>query len=1117
MSVTFPPPQPDGLPAALDFYRLRREGIEHIERTASASWTDYNTHDPGITLLEALAYAITELGYRARFDIADILASARGATADDPYPGQAFPTAREILTVNPTTADDLRRLLIDSDVVRNAWVRCSRCDCGTGYYAWCDDGELVLSHQPVPRDPASSPVRLVEPRGLYDVLLDLEADPEAGDLNDPTIVRSRSVLGPDGSRHLLTAEVRFPRWPLARRDEQRQLVAAAGPLPVTPGRLTLDGREVDDAGLRRRWTSAFSLDCLVTLGSSVTVGIDGVAVRVFGDEVVRDSTTVADLVSWLADSDAPGFVAGYRDKLHRLDRVRADVAGVLAAHRNLDEDHCHIGVVEITDLAVCADIEVEPTVDVDLVQASIWFELERYLDPPVAFWSADELRARGVPVEDIFAGPELRHGFLTEDGLRATELRTEVRTSDLIRVLSGIAGVISVQNLRLTAYSAAGTPLPSQAERPADDAGWLLVLPPEHRPRLHRRLSRFLFRSDGLPFRPRLDEAEDTLVELRGRSARPKLREQDLDLPLPRGRRRDLGAYHPVQNSLPVTYGIGPAGLSSAVSGRRRAQASQLKAYLLVFEQLLRNSYAQLEHVADLFSLDPAVDHSYFSATLDPAALDPASGTEALRAATITDYAALVDPRLTADVLARLVEPEAEFRDRRNRFLDHLLARFGETFAAYPMLLTDPDGRSKAAFDLIRDKLAFLRALPHLGHDRGRGFDRTRPADAANTSGLQRRVEFLLGLPGRPGWDTHRRAIVVEHLLLRPKFPGDALYPACTDGPCRGCGCGDEDPYSFRLTYVMPGWTEPFSTDLAARRFAEQAIREQTPAHLLIKICWVGNDGYLPNECDPIIDALAAALEGATAGREAACAAALDVHDRYRTAFQAWFDLHRLVVEPSAVLASRLAGVFDDRVDLSTVSGAAIDQQLRDELQELLVAHFAGIAGHGYQFQRFEDAWRAWAEADADLDWTAERLQETVLELLAAGVAEAVGTEALTNCAATMLAAFGTVFETWIGENVAAGRTPEAFTRYEPPATLPECGLSFADGVVEAVLALLETRYERYVTVSYRLRLLVEALAGLRNSYPRATLHDCDDGSDDNPVRLGHTALGSNRSTGAQT
>ena len=57
--VKNPPLEP-----AEDFYRLRREGIGFIEQMGSARWTDYNTHDPGITTLEALCYAITDLAYR---------------------------------------------------------------------------------------------------------------------------------------------------------------------------------------------------------------------------------------------------------------------------------------------------------------------------------------------------------------------------------------------------------------------------------------------------------------------------------------------------------------------------------------------------------------------------------------------------------------------------------------------------------------------------------------------------------------------------------------------------------------------------------------------------------------------------------------------------------------------------------------------------------------------------------------------------------------------------------------------------------------------------------------------------------------------------------------------
>ena len=50
---------------------LRAEGLSHIQSLSHSLWTDYNAHDPGITTLEALCYAITELGYRSGFDMQD--------------------------------------------------------------------------------------------------------------------------------------------------------------------------------------------------------------------------------------------------------------------------------------------------------------------------------------------------------------------------------------------------------------------------------------------------------------------------------------------------------------------------------------------------------------------------------------------------------------------------------------------------------------------------------------------------------------------------------------------------------------------------------------------------------------------------------------------------------------------------------------------------------------------------------------------------------------------------------------------------------------------------------------------------------------------------------------
>ena len=189
------PKQPTLRPAE-DFYRLRREGIGYIEQMGSRQWTDYNLHDPGITLLEALAFAITDLAYRTGWSIEDLLAPAPGETA----PHQGFHTARHILTINPWTPDDFRRLLIDRDRVRNAWVFCKKCACDLHYFAWCDvDNQLQLSFNKT--DAAGLSTQKVEPPGLYEALLELESDPDLGDLNDRKIEQTLFAYDSDHQPH----------------------------------------------------------------------------------------------------------------------------------------------------------------------------------------------------------------------------------------------------------------------------------------------------------------------------------------------------------------------------------------------------------------------------------------------------------------------------------------------------------------------------------------------------------------------------------------------------------------------------------------------------------------------------------------------------------------------------------------------------------------------------------------------------------------------------------------------------------------------------------------------------------------------------------------------------
>ena len=95
------------LPESQDFNILRKLGVTHIEKMAAKLWTDYNVHDPGITTLEMLCYAITDLGYRTAYPVEDILAEKTIGQHTD---NLNFYTARQIMPCSPVTFNDFRAL-----------------------------------------------------------------------------------------------------------------------------------------------------------------------------------------------------------------------------------------------------------------------------------------------------------------------------------------------------------------------------------------------------------------------------------------------------------------------------------------------------------------------------------------------------------------------------------------------------------------------------------------------------------------------------------------------------------------------------------------------------------------------------------------------------------------------------------------------------------------------------------------------------------------------------------------------------------------------------------------------------------------------------------------------
>ena len=600
LSISNTPPEHPGMNFAL----LRAEGIKHIERLGGKIWTDYNTHDPGITILEQLCYAITDLSYRLDFEMQDLLA---------PPPGESrkqFYTAREILTVNPLTINDYRKILIDIDGVKNAWLE---------------------------------PIKNSQPPIYY-----------------------------DPNRHTLTFEDKEFTQPVNLNGLYRILIEK--------------DKNIDETKLVENITS----------------------------------------------------------KLNRC--------------RNLGEDFASVEIIPIEAITIKAEIEVEEGFDVNELMAKIYFELDKFISPSLDFFSLKELLEQGKSPEVIFEGPTLEHGFLDDQQLENFTKKNELYTSDFIQIILDIEGIKTVRSIAITNQ---------QSPQPEAWEEWVLKLGSNFTPQLQdldSLIAHIAFDKRQISCALELDKVQSFLASLQQQNTKLLSTTAIKDIPIPVGEYRELSDYESIQNDFPATYGIGEIGLPFSASVQRKAQAKQLQAYLMFFDQLLANYFAQLEHTKDLFNYQTNQKITYFSQEIDGV-----PGADKIINSSLT---------LPGDELP-LPGINKINLERKNRFLNHLMAQFCERFTDYSLLLYS----SILEEQFLDHKITFLQNYPQISSNRGQAFNCTDSREVWNTdnvSGLKKRICSLLGI------SYHRETValsnqsdekegfhLVEHILLRPRHSND--------------------------------------------------------------------------------------------------------------------------------------------------------------------------------------------------------------------------------------------------------------------------------------------------------------------------------------------------------
>ena len=760
-------------PDGLDFETLRKEGISKVQDLSGEIWTDYNLHDPGVTILEQLCYGLTDLSYRSGFAVEDYLTGENG-TID--YQRQALFPPQEILPSAAVTRVDYQKILYDAiPEIDYVWLEPSAAQ---------NDGlanGLYTLFVQLDKELTQSRANARKPDERLNVLL-------SGKLEQLNIASEqvRSLLDQLGH------ELHEGNKKLTRRPDSGVGTDLPPAKSAPMAKHILDWLDTSLSHVDAIRSKIGAIFWSVMIDSSFSEDLSARLNKLlFELEAVLHDKRLRNAIKTIlaeTESNPEGWLAGASELLAKLDiplrrftnvlskldkaalkihdglfseidtrdqrdgkldeaAVMQKILQVFAAHRNLGEDIHRVEIIHTVPYFLAGEVEIQPSHNRAKIYAEIFLKCAHHIQVD----RYESILSQTGNYEQIFTGPLTQHGFISD---RCFE-RAEIAIADLITLISQIDGVSKVRDLYLIdrknkkhtsiSYHLSRLAFPdSDFPRSAKLQQILrLVLP--------QNVSRKDHDGQTLGFRlnqNRQDEMllEETRLELKKlifeyhafRNNHPSFEHL---IPLPKGERRVSSDYYSIQNHFPAVYGINRYGIPSSESPAMKAKASQLKAYLFPFEQLMADYLQHVQEMPRLFSLDAGLTQSYFS--------------QFLKNRNIPDIEPLYvnGKKHSENILTNILAHHDSFTDRRNRVLDTILAMYGEQYSQRSLQQFDCYRRADQDKWLIENKITFLKCIKDITRDRGKGFNYLKPALHAhhgqlqeNLAGAHKRIGILLGL-----------------------------------------------------------------------------------------------------------------------------------------------------------------------------------------------------------------------------------------------------------------------------------------------------------------------------------------------------------------------------------
>ena len=695
MSNLVPPFITNDPPATDQHYAsLRDEAIIGIQSYAGSKWTDHNEHDTGITTIDAISFALTEQGYFNNITVRQLLQLYGKADALV----KDFFDQKAVLHNAPVTLFDWRKFLIDQDIIRNVWL-------------------IPLTNITEPKllfkDNQYNFVDGVQinPKGLYDILLEWSPDSVLGELNGNILSVSSTIILPTGVQKIYWADIIFPFiWDAVdanivfRNILNLVTINLQTTNPLHP---QLDPQPGDP--------NAYFSELNITYNVVNTIKV-GIILRI-NTEITTNSERLAVETAFISlISNLNGPLAAYNKSVAKAFSLSGQVKDILLEKRNLAEDFVNLRGINIQEIGIQSEIELTPGSNAEDVLAEIFFILDAFISPEFTFQSYNSIVLNDDEdiIDEIRQGPFLKNGYLSDAQLRAAPGRS-IFLSDLLHLM--LEGrneirhdkIIAVYNLSIQSY------INNKPAGASEENCLRLVNDLTFRPRLSIFKSQIIIRERGVnkPY-----DISNVFVKFQNLKATPPsassllpaiVKTEDAEL-LP----AEPG-YYPLQYEYPAFYDL---------SLKDKTQINvQMRGYLFFFEQVLADLSTLFKHIPDLLSIDNTVGETRFPANLR------------LLLPFYNDY-------LKSNYESTLATPAVENESRRSILLDHLIARLGEDFRYYGAW----NNKTGAALNIAKHN--FLKALPLLAETRYEAYNYSKASwNTTNISVTEKKLVHLLQLP----------------------------------------------------------------------------------------------------------------------------------------------------------------------------------------------------------------------------------------------------------------------------------------------------------------------------------------------------------------------------------